>query len=269
MTGHPGASIPLGGIPAGIGGDSSNGWILEVPNYHNTAVFLEWTAAGQAVHRIASFTGSLPCLTDANVSCNPLPLDGIVWTPVGDTIYAVLKSGAPKPFAIHTGSQIWDMTSAGGAIWVISGKSIVKINPATRTSEVILGADTFPGGLQPNHLASSGSRIWISATTGRGTSGTGARLVSFDMSDPKGSLTVINYPHAGSIAGDGGRLWVETFTDHDELVALDGATGRAIGQPLRLPDDIAWIVPIPGGLLVSTFQDATGKRTIIPLAVSR
>ena len=105
--------------------------------------------------------------------------------------------------------------------------------------------------------------------TGSGSANSKARLVSFDVKDPSGTLAVIKYPNASSIAGDGDMLWVERFTDHDELVAVDGTTGRALGKPARLSDDITWIVPVSSGLLVSTFQATSEERKIIPLAVSR
>ena len=269
-SGRLGASIQLGGIPAGIGADGSSAWVLEAPTYHSPDVFLERVdAVGTVRHRVASFAGKSRCLTETTITCNPVPFDGTVWVPIGDTVYDVPRSGDAKPVPIQTGGQIWDMMSADGAIWTISGKSIVKIDVTTRTSHVILADSTFPGGLQPNHLAVSGSRIWISAMTGSGSDSIGGRLVSFDVNDPAGSLAEIKYPDAGSIAGDGDALWVERFTDHDELVALDGTTGRALGKPAHLSDDITWIVPVKSGLLVTTFQATSEKRMLVPLAVSR
>ena len=269
-SGRLGASIQLGGIPAGIGVDGSSAFVLEAPSYHSPDVFLERVdAVGTVRHRVASFAGKLRCLTETTITCNPVPFDGTVWVPIGDTVYDVSRSGDAKPVPIQTGGQIWDMMSADGAIWTISGKSIVKIDVATRTSQVVLADSTFPRGLQPNHLAASGSRIWISAMMGSGSDNSGATLVSFDVNDPAGSLAEIKYPDAGSIAGDGDTLWVERFTDHDELVALDGATGRALGKPAHLSDDITWIVPVKSGLLVTTFQATSEKRMLVPLAVSR
>jgi hypothetical protein len=234
-------------------------------------LFLERVdAAGTLGHRVAGFAGEPPrCLTESTITCNPVPFDGAVWVPIGDMVYDVSRSGDAQPVPIQTGGQIWDMMSADGAIWAISGKSIVKIDIATRTAHVVLAGSTFPGGLQPNHLAASGSRIWISAMTESGSEGSGGRLVSFDVNDPAGSLSVIKYPDAGSIAGDGDALWVERFTDHDELAALDGTTGRALGQPAQLSDDITRIVPVKSGLLVTTFQAASQQRMLVPLAVSR
>ncbi|MDX6520617.1 MAG: eukaryotic-like serine/threonine-protein kinase, partial [Gaiellales bacterium] len=37
-AGHPGASVQLGGIPAGIGVDTTGAWVLEVPSYHSSEV---------------------------------------------------------------------------------------------------------------------------------------------------------------------------------------------------------------------------------------
>jgi serine/threonine protein kinase len=269
-SGRLGAAILLGGIPAGIGVDGSSAWVLEAPSYHSSDVFVERVDAGGTVgHRVAGFAGRPRCLTDTDITCNPVPFNGTVWVPIGGTVYGVSGSGGAKSVPIKTGGQIWDMMSADGAIWTISGKSIVKIDIATRTAHVVLAGSTFPDGLQPNHLAASGSRIWISAMAVGGSDSSGARLVSFDVNDPAGSLALIRYPDAGSIAGDGDTLWVERFTDHDEVVALDGTTGRALGQPARLSDDITWIVPVKSGLLVTTFQATSEKRVLVPLAVSR
>jgi hypothetical protein len=89
------------------------------------------------------------------------------------------------------------------------------------------------------------------------------------VNDPAGSLAEIKYPDAGSMRGDGDARWVERFTDQDELDALDGMTGRALGEPAQLSDDITWIVPVKSGLLVTTFQATTEKRMLVPLAVLR
>jgi serine/threonine protein kinase len=269
-SGRLGASIQLAGIPAGIGADGSRAWVLEAPTYHSRDVFLERVDAGStAGHRVAGFAGKPRCLNETTITCNPVPFDGTVWVPVGDTVYDVTQSGDVKPVPIRTSGQIWDMIYADGAIWTISGRSIVKTDIATRTAQVVLADSTFPGGLQPNHLAVSGSRIWISAMVGSGADGSGGRLVSFDVNDPTGSLAVIKYPDAGSIAGDGDTLWVERFTGHDELVALDGTTGRALGKPAQLSDDITWIVPVKSGLVVTTFQAPSETRMLVPLAVSQ
>jgi hypothetical protein len=268
--GRPGAPISLGGIPAGIVADSHSVWALEVSGYQHQQVFLERVdpRTGTVV-KAASFPDhDLPCLTDGSLTCNPVMSGGLIWAPVGSTLYGAPVSKPDALRAITTGGTIRDLVGDGRRLWLISGKSLLRIDASTGAMRRVLGPDTFPHGVQPFHLAAGQGHVWVSAASGRGATPNPGRLVSVDATGG-GTPAVISYPYVGSIALRGHILWVERYDGEDELRALDAATGDPLGSTTTLSSDIAWLVPLGDRLLASTFDARTGARAIVPLSVVR
>jgi serine/threonine protein kinase len=266
-AGKPGTAIGLSGIPAGVGGGSGALWVLEVSGYQDPTVFLERVdpATGER-KKVESFPDrSLSCISNGAVTCNPVVSGSMVWVPVEEALYGVSTTGAQAaPVRIDTQGHLWDFTAAYGSLWAIAGKSVLKIDPASGDAHEVLASGRFPQGLQPNHIAAGGGRIWVSAMSPPGRDGDAGRLVAIDANN-QGRPTVIEMPHAGSIATEGTVLWVERYDGEDHLQALDARTGRALGDPTTLRDDIAWLVPLRSGLMASTYNASSHARTIVPL----
>jgi hypothetical protein len=269
-AGHPGTSIALTGIPTGIGAGAGALWILEVSGYQNPTVFVERVTPDTGVRtRVRTLTSAaqLPCVTNGAITCNPVVKGKTLWLPVDSALFGLPIRGRAETTKIQLPEPVWDLISYDGQLWAISGKSLLRID-AKGAVHSVLGPNRFPSGLQPNHLAAAAGRIWVSAMSPPGRPETAGRMVIVPAHG-SGAPIILRYPYAGSIAARGDAIWVESYHGEDRLRALSATTGAELGSEATVGNDIAWLAPVRGGLMASTFDADSSARTIIPLRVTR
>jgi hypothetical protein len=135
---------------------------------------------------------------------------------------------------IEIGQGLHQLVKSAGYLFVgsqdASQPSILRVDPAT--------GRTTPMRWAPGSIAGVGSRLWVAAD------GDVRCLDAIDLT----SCGDVHIPRAVSLASDGARLWVLSFTgstsssiyepDPDQpatVSLLDGVSGEIVGGPLALP----------------------------------
>ena len=263
-AGGPSPWADLTGIPYGLAVGSNGVWALTVSSNDATAARLVRVQQGTADPGLA-LPGRPSCVDYRVVACNPVTGGGSVWVPVGSTLYRVSTDGRRRQAQIDTGGRIFDVGYAAGSVWVLSGTRLLKVDPGDTTVKTLDLGQSIGAGLQPNHLTSSGSDLWIGCF---GPDASANVLLHVQAWRPSlGVARVIHYPSAGAISADGAALWVSSADGWHRLQRLDARSGDVTGAPAQLDDTVTWIAPSQQDVWVTTFHAGDGMRRLVHLTV--
>ncbi len=125
-----------------------------------------------------------------------------------------------------------NMTSGDGFLWVISGSSIVRIDP--KASQVV--GDAIQPGIQIEDIAFGDGSLWVT-TVGSGDLGASSDTDAVSRIDPETSevLATVKVPRAPmSVAVTPEAVWVVNFGQSgDAVVRIDPKTNQFIGNPIQ------------------------------------
>jgi len=125
-----------------------------------------------------------------------------------------------------------NMTSGDGLLWVISGGSILQIDP--QTNQLI--GDPIQPGIQMEDIAFGNGALWVT-TVASGDLGASSDTDAVSRIDPKTGkvLSTVKVPRAPmSLAFTSEAVWVVNFgMDGDIVIRIDPQTNQLIGEPIQ------------------------------------
>lgn len=124
-----------------------------------------------------------------------------------------------------------NMTAGGGFLWVITGNSVVKIDP--KTIQVV--GEPIPAG-GPEDVAFGEGALWVTRV-GSGNLGAPSDIDSVSRIDPESGETVATI-HVSrgplSLAFTPEAVWVVNFgMSGDTVIRIHPQTNRALGDPIQ------------------------------------
>ena len=124
------------------------------------------------------------------------------------------------------------MTSGGGFLWVVSGSSIVRIDPQT---DQIVG-EPIRAGVQAEDIAFGEGTLWVT-TVGSGDLGAPSETDAVSRIDPESDkiLTTIKVSRGPmSLAFTPEGVWVVNFgMSGNTVIRMDPRTGQIVGDPVQ------------------------------------
>jgi YVTN family beta-propeller protein len=124
------------------------------------------------------------------------------------------------------------MTSGNGLLWVLSGGSILRIDPQTNQ----LVGDPIQPGIQIEDIAFGDEALWVT-TVASGDLGAPSDTDAVSRIDPKTGqvLSTVKVARAPvSLAFTPDAVWVVNFgMDGDAVVRIDPQTNQLIGDPIQ------------------------------------
>jgi len=124
------------------------------------------------------------------------------------------------------------MTMGDGLLWVISGGSIVQIDPKTNQ---IVGKPIQPG-IQIEDIAFGDGSLWVT-TVGSGDLGASSDIDAVSHIDPETGevLSTVKVPRGPmSVAFTPEAIWVVSFGQSgDTVIRIDPRTNQIIGDPIQ------------------------------------
>jgi serine/threonine protein kinase len=250
--------VHLGYVPVGIavGSDYAQAWILAVESLRSTSSVLLKLDSGRAlpVQRSISIPGAPGCIDYPSVICNPALGGGSIWLPVGSTVYRIDGSGQHVQDKILLEEPIGDITYGQGALWVLSGNRLIRIDASDGSQGQLDLADRLGPDASPRQLALAGEQLWI-----RYVGPAGSGLARVPVATPTlGVATVVRFVGALTIASDGSALWGATSEHRGDVTQLDTRTGEPIGTSLALGSSPAWLAVVrPGAWLITRRSDSS------------
>jgi YVTN family beta-propeller protein len=125
-----------------------------------------------------------------------------------------------------------NMTSGDGFLWVISGSSILQIDPKTNQ---IVGKPIQPG-IQAEDIAFGDGSLWVT-TVASGDLGAPSDTDSVSRVDPETGevLSTVKVPRAPmSVAFTPKAVWVVNFGQNgDTIMRIDPGTNQIVGEPIQ------------------------------------
>ena len=125
-----------------------------------------------------------------------------------------------------------NMTSGDGHLWVISGNSILRIDPQTNQ----IAADALQPGISIEDLTFGDGSLWVStvASGDLGAPSDTDALSRLDLETGK-VLSTVKVPRAPvSLASTPQAIWVVNFgMDGDSVMRIDPKTGQISGDPIQ------------------------------------
>lgn len=174
----------------------------------------------------ATSTPNVPVM-DAQTTTPNTPLESP--TSNQDRIATTLEVASPS-----------NMTTGDGLLWVISGSSIVRIDP--QTDQVAEGP--IQPGIQLEDIAFGGDALWVT-TVGSGDLGAPSDLDAVSRTDPQSGEVVATIKVSRgpmSLAFTPEAVWVVNFGLSDTVIRIDPNTNQIIGEPIvtgRAPLSVA------------------------------
>src|SRR6266498_2403849 len=151
------------------------------------------------------------------------------------TSIAALKTPASDQDRISATLEVpspSNMTSGDGLLWVISGSSILRVDPQTNQS---IG-DPLQPGIQMEDIAFGDGVLWVT-TVASGDLGRSSDTDAVSRVDPKTGkvLSTVKVPRAPmSVAFTPEAVWVVNFgMDGDTVIRIDPHTNQLIGEPIQ------------------------------------
>src|SRR6266498_624811 len=148
---------------------------------------------------------------------------------------AALETPTSEPDRISATLEVpspSNMTSGDGLLWVISGSSILRIDP--QTNQMI--GDPIQPGIQMENIAFGDGALWVT-TVASGDLGAPSDTDAVSRVDPKTGkvLSTVKVPRAPmSVAFTSEAVWVVNFgTDGDTVIRIDTQTNQLIGEPIQ------------------------------------
>ena len=145
------------------------------------------------------------------------------------------QAPSPEPNLIAATIQVTspsNMTFANGLLWVITGSSIVRIDPKTNQ---VVGEPISPG-VQAEDIAIGAGTLWVT-TVGPGDLGAPSDSDEVSAIDPESGeiLSTINVPRAPmSLAVTPEGIWVVIFGGSGEtVIRIDPETYQISGEPIE------------------------------------
>jgi len=159
-------------------------------------------------------------VTDAQTATPIAPLEEAPAS-AQDRIGATLEVASPS-----------NMTSGDGLLWVISGSSIVRIDP--QTNQIV--GDPIQPGIQVEDIALGEGALWVT-TVGSGDLGAPNDTDAVSRIDPETSETLATIKVSRgpmSLALTPGAVWVVNFgMNGDTVVHIDPQTDQITGDPIQ------------------------------------
>jgi serine/threonine protein kinase len=262
--------IPLFLIGMGIGPTSL--WTLGMTNQDATSSVLAEVdpATGKPVRQIG-LHGLPECLVPPIGRCNPVVGAGSVWAPMGGEIVRQSLVGKAKPMRFGLSGRLWDISYGNDAVWVLSGGSLIRLDPNGGDMTTFDVAGRLPDGIQPTNLIATDDAIWVVARSLTGDNPRPGTLLQVDPQNgvPKASFDL---PGINNIQIADGSLWVARegqAGSHPDTVEIRSlATGKPIGAPTAIDDGAKWLAPVPDGVIALMYDNDTQQRSMVKLTAS-
>ncbi|MFI5049621.1 MAG: protein kinase [Gaiellales bacterium] len=266
-TEHP---IPRSLIGMGIGPTSL--WMLGMKTEKSiNSVLAEVDPDTGSTIREIPLPGLPACLEPPVGRCNPVVGAGSVWAPMGGEIVRQSLVGAAKLVHFPLEGRLWDLSYGNDATWVLSGGSLIRLDPNGAPRKSFNLAGRLPDGIQPINLIATDDAIWVVAR-------------SLDADDPvPGTLMQID-PESGTIQRSfelpgisgiqiaDGALWVaregQLGRAPNTVEVRSLTTGLPIGKPTAIPQAAKWLAPVPDGVIALMYDKLTQQRTLVKLTAS-
>jgi hypothetical protein len=262
---HSGQLMPgvhLSYVPVGVavGGDHAQAWILAVDSPASTSSVLLKLDSGQLSTVKRAIPGAPGCVDYSDIICNPSLGGGSIWVPVDSTVYRIEGSGQRQD-KVTFADPIEDITYGHGALWVLSGTSLIRIDASDGSKGQPLDlTDRLGPDAIPRQLALAGEQLWIRFVVSTAAEGGLARV---PVSTPAlGVTTVVRFTRASSIASDGSSLWAATSEDPAHVTQVDIRTGEPIGTSLAVGGRAAWLAAVPPDLWLITRRGDSSRQLL-------
>ena len=141
------------------------------------------------------------------------------------------------------------MTSGDGLLWVISGSSILRIDPQTNQ----MAGDPLQPGIQMEDLAFGDGSLWVT-TVAPGDLGAQNDTDAVSRVDPETGevVSTVIVPRAPmSVAFTPEAVWVVNFGTGDAVMRIDPKTGQIAGDPIQTGMAPISLAPGDGSLWVA------------------
>ena len=182
----------------------------------------------------------------------------------GPTDSPVINTQRPSAEPEHISATIEvnspsNMTFADGLLWVISGSSIMRIDPQT---DQVVGGPISPG-VQAEDIVVSNSTLWV-ASVGPGDLGAPSDTDSVSAIDPESgeivaSIKVPRAPMSLAVTPEG--IWIVNFGGGGSGVNLiDSKTRQIAGDPIETGHAPICLVVGDGSVWVANHDDRSVTR---------
>jgi YVTN family beta-propeller protein len=187
--------------------------------------------------RFAALTLILPLITGLVIGCRPVRALPTAAPPSARSTSPVPPAAAPTSAhdriaaSIDIGSP-YNMNAGDGFLWVISGDSIVKIDPQTNQ---IFG-EPLRIGIQAEDIAVGDGQLWVSRVA-QGDLGAPSDTDAVARIDPQSgevlaTISVARGPM--SMAYTSQAIWVVNFGQSgDSVIRIDPRTNEILGEPVQ------------------------------------
>jgi DNA-binding SARP family transcriptional activator len=153
--------------------------------------------------------------------------DGAIWVASGDTIYKV--DPATQRFdgkRRYLGNGVNDVAVEGGSVWLVtSAQDVIRFGAAGMDQRANVAL-----GAIPVSLAIAGGSVWIGAEN---PTGPGAAILRMDERTARVNQTIVlggtGYPPSVDVASGVDAIWV-AFYDKGEVERIDPTTGAVVAR---------------------------------------
>src|SRR6266511_80844 len=153
-------------------------------------------------------------------------------TNIPDVTPETPSSGQNRIAATLEAASPSNMTSGDGFLWVISGGSIVRVDP--KTNQVV--GDPIQAGIQAEDIAFGDGALWVT-TVASGDLGAPSETDAVSRINPETSevLSTVKVPRAPmSVAFTPEAVWVVNFGQSGDIVIrIDPKTNQIIGDSIQ------------------------------------
>jgi hypothetical protein len=209
------------------------------------------------------------CLTKPVGQCNPVVGSGSVWAPMGDRIVRQpLVGSTTGPLRFPLEGRLWDIAYGNDAVWVLSGTSLVRLDPNGGKRRIYPLKKSLPPGVQPLDLVATDDAIWVSAHSLTDDDPEQGTLLKIDPED--GSVERhLDMPGIGAIQVADGALWVAREglpgAQPDTVERHSLQDGSLTAQPTAVPAAAKWLAPVEDGVVALTFDTLPKQRPLVTL----
>jgi hypothetical protein len=263
-SGKAGPPHALSVSPLGIAVGRDVIWVLGTVPGSPLATLLRVDAATGKVTARAPLAEPPSCATHLFASCYPVATGDGVWVPLIRQIVHVPPSGTMADRTVPVGGHVWDLTEGDHRLWALAEVALYRINERTLRYHRTVLSQALPAGLQADHLVVDTHSVWISSfARDNAQQQPPSRIVRLTPGGamPKVVLSRV-YPGAGSLALQGGGLWIDRYDGQGELDRLDETTGTLTGPFVVVPDDVIAIAVRGTDLWILSYRPTKNVRTV-------
>jgi len=264
---HP---IPLSLIGMGVGPTSL--WMLGMQTETSVdSVLAEVNPDNGSTIRQIPLPGVPACLKPPVGRCNPVVGAGSVWAPMGGEIVRQSLIGAAKVVRFPLEGRLWDISYGKDATWVLSGGSLIRLDPNGGKRQSFNLAGRLPDGIQPINLVATDNAIWVVARSLTAADPVPGTLLQIDP-DSGTIQRSFELPGISGIQIADGALWVARegqLGDAPDTVEVRSlTTGLPVAKPTAIPQAAKWLAPVPDGVVALMYDKLTQQRSLVKLTAS-